>query len=199
MVPFASQEWVELKYKNIPANTVTYNSSSIDIKVNQSASPLVHKLSEPLMIEEFDFQLKVSGEIPAKPNEKIGEDSFFRLGLVATGDKKLNWWEKKLASDWVLKLFSMAPKGIGLDKIYFFNVGSQASQLGSQRLHPKSDLMLEKIIAAKKTGTEEVLEVNHRLSQPLNVVALWISSDGDDTKSQFSVTLQKLSLKKSAP
>lgn len=195
MVPLSSQDWVELKYKNIPSNQVKFENSQVQIQVNQSASPLIHRLQAPQSVNGFSFKLNIKGGLTNAQADQFLEDSYFRLGLVASGEKTLNWWQKKVAADWVLKLFSMAPQGVGLDKIYFFNVSPYSDQVGKARVHPKSELMHEFVVASHSEN-KEVLEVNHQLKMPLQVVALWLSSDGDDTKSQFEVQIQKIELKK---
>lgn len=193
-IPLSSTDWVELKYKNIKPNQVTFEDSQIKIQVNQSASPLIHRLKVPMKINGFDLKVSIKGQILNSRGDVFGEDSFFRLGFVATGKKTLNWWQKKMAANWVLQLFSMAPAGVGLDKIYFYNLSSFGEQLGKSRIHPQSDLMHEEVIAITSEN-KELLEVNHLLQKPLEIVALWLSSDGDDSKSQFKVSIQKIALK----
>ncbi len=186
--------WTELSFKKIPSNKVDYSPSGIKVSVNNSASPLVYKLDRFYKITGFEVDLKVDGDLKNEPSGKtIEEDSLFRLGLVVEGKQTLTGVKKLFAPDWIKKLFSLAPEGAGLDKIYFFNVGRSPDGLGVKRNHPKTDLMVEEIIAVKKK-TETALKIKYQLASPLNVPALWISIDGDDSKSSYVTTIEKITL-----
>jgi hypothetical protein len=192
MVPMSKENWTELKFGKIKANTVTYSENKITVDVQKSASPLIYKLEKSMLLNEFDFEIQIKGKI-ISDETSFSEDSYFRLGLVAEGEKKLSGMKKMFAPDWVKKLFSLAPEGVGLDKIYFFNVMSGNQKLKAHRIHPKSELMEESIVALN-TAEDGKIKVNHKLTQPLKISALWISIDGDDTKSDFKAEIQKINL-----
>ena len=100
--------------------------------------------------------------------------------------------QRQVAADWVLKLFNLAPKDVGIDHIYFLMVGSQQSQLNKEREHPLSDLIKEKVVWVK--GTENTMVLRTKLKKPMKTLALWLASDGDDTKSAFKVKIKNLKL-----
>ncbi len=186
--------WTELSFKKIPSNKVEYSPAGIKVSVNNSASPLVYKLDRFYKITGFEVDLKVDGDLKNEPPGKtIEEDSLFRLGLVVEGKQTLTGVKKLFAPDWIKKLFSLAPEGAGLDKIYFFNVGRSPESLSVKRNHPKTDLMVEEIMAVRKK-TETALKIKYQLASPLNVPALWISIDGDDSKSSYVTTIEKITL-----
>ncbi len=186
--------WTELSFKKIQSNKVEYSPTGIKVSVNNSASPLVYKLDRFYKITGFEVDLKVDGDLKNEPYGKtIEEDSLFRLGLVVEGKQTLSGVKKLFAPDWIKKLFSLAPEGAGLDKIYFFNVGRSTESLSVKRNHPKTDLMVEEIIVVRKK-TEPALKIKYQLAIPLNVPALWISIDGDNSKSTYVTTIEKLTL-----
>jgi hypothetical protein len=180
--------WTQLQFSKIPANVVNLDEGKISLEVKSSASPLIYKLSEIQDVKNFSVSIDVDGAVKQSNEEKVSEDYVFRLGLVAVGDKTLSRFQRLLAADWVKKLFDLSPKGVGLDKIYFYNIASSSKQVGNYRVHPKTELMSEKIIAeVSKEGT-----YFYELEKPLKIAAIWISSDGDDSKSEFKVKIKKI-------
>ncbi len=194
VIPLQQKGWSEISFGKIPANKVEHSAQQLKIQVKSSASPLVYKLDHLVNISSFQINLKFSGDLKAPAAEKKWEeDSLFRIGLVAKGDKTLSGVKKLFAPDWVKKLFALAPEGIGLDKIYFYNVGRTLSQMGLSRPHPKSELMNEEIVAVRKTGGNS-MQINKSLNPPVPTSALWISVDGDDTNSEFQTTIENITL-----
>jgi hypothetical protein len=194
VIPIDSMDpWLQLKFNKIPATEITVVEKNLNVAVSSSASPLVYKLKEPAKVSGFSFKLKITGEMNAEASEKFEEDSYFRLGLVATGDKTLGAFQRLIAADWVKKLFDLSPKGVGLDKIYFYNVAQSKKFLGQTRVHPKSELMLETVIKAKDKDSAEVA-YEEKFEKTKNIVAIWISIDGDQTNSKFQTQIRELSL-----
>lgn len=182
--------WTSLNYRKIPANEVSASSSGLQIKVNQSASPLIYRFPQVKEVTGFSWKLRATGDLP-KAEAKFGEDFPFRLGLVATGEQTLGRLQRLVAADWVVKLFDLSPKDIGLDRIYFFNLGTDQKQVGLKRAHPKTDLMHEEIVSILKGNASEVF---HQLTSPKKIAALWISSDGDDQKKTYQIQIEELKI-----
>ncbi len=192
-------DWNEISFDKIRPNQVTYSAAGIQVEVKNSASPLVFKLKESQFVNGFEAQLKFQGDLKlSSSNSEIAEDSIFRLGLVVQGKKVLAGAKKFFAPNWIKQLFALTPENKGLDKIYFFNIGHSRNILGQSRTHPKSDLMFEEIVALKKTN-ETALKVTKTFDQPLNIAALWLSLDGDDTESEYTTSIEKIILQTHSP
>lgn len=190
-IPFQSiNDFTVLKFNKIPENKVSVVSEKMEIQVNQSASPIVYKLAQPTLVSKISWSLSVTGEMTSQKTQ-FPEDSYFRLGLVASGSQKLSRFHRFIAADWVKKLFDLAPKDKGIDQIYFYVVADKNSYSVKQRTHPASELMKETIVSTLESGSSEV---SHQLEKPLEVVALWISTDGDNTKSKFTTQINKIQL-----
>ena len=69
-------------------------------------------------------------------------------------------------------------------------MGLSKEFVGKNRIHPKSKLMVEEIIGS----FPENKKISYTLKSPLDVVALWISIDGDDTKTSFVTEISDLQL-----
>ena len=189
--------WRALSYRNIPANTFSQNGNGIRIDVNASASPLIFAFDQPQAIQ----QISVSGtmrDLPTIPGDlqqgDDGADDFpFRIGLVLEGDKTLNYAQKLIAPKWVKTLYDLAPSGTGVDHVLFLNLANPESVDWQMRDHPASKgLFKEKIVQHVEPNTD--FEMRFTLPENTKVLALWISSDGDDTLSTYSLDLASISV-----
>ena len=93
---------------------------------------------------------------------------------------------------WLRRLFDLAPPALGIAGIRFFNVGLAPQQVGQSRQHPASDLIVERVVTVPDPQGRIVLSVN--VDVPVHTAAVWISADGDDTASRFTLTLERLEL-----
>lgn len=187
--------WQFLHYRKIPQNAFHATPAGLEIGVTNSAAPAVFPLTKAVEVTELRFRGKFAGVLrmpPGKQGEKGYDDYTLRVGLVESGSRTLNWREKAVAADWVKKLFSLAPKGTGVSRIGFFNLGTDSKQVGQTRTHPLSDLIQETVLAVPDADGR--FAVTNRFARPLKVLAVWIACDGDDTKSSFKVLLERVEL-----
>ena len=193
-----SNGWEQLTFSSIEANQVSFSDQGMQIDVNRSASPLIYPFDTAVKPGEISLTLQFEGDIQLadkQQGEKGADDFIFRLGLVVEGDQTLNFMQRAVAASWIKKLYSMAPDGAGIDKIQFYNVYSDDRLAGKSRVHPLSDLMVEHFIAARPQDGRLQLTFTPELDSP--VLALWLSIDGDDTKSSYSVRVEEISLQTS--
>ncbi len=191
-VPLQEQSWVTLAFDKIPANTVSFSRDALTVKVRSSAGPIVHKLMKTSKVVEIFVKGKVVGAKKIETNA-FDEDSVLRFGLVAIGKRTLSGPKKWFAANWIKKLFALAPKGIGLDKIFFFNLTNRDNLVGKSRTHPKSDLIVESAFA--NIGQDGSFAARKRLERPIETSALWLSVDGDDTQSAFDTVISEIKIK----
>jgi hypothetical protein len=162
--------------------------------VDRSAGPIVLPLGGPTLVREVHVAGQVTGTLLTTPDRQgeAGADDFtLRVGLVEAGSRRPGFLERRFAPAWVRRLFDLAPPGEGVGRIRFFNLGLHASQIGWQRTHPLSDLLFEHIVAAP--GEDGVFAFSARAPEA-PVLAVWLSADGDDTRSTFSVRIDRLDL-----
>lgn len=190
-LPLEQSEWRALAYNKIPPHIVTFQDQKIQILVRKSAGPLVYKFKSPRNINGFRIKATWKGEKSVEVRD-FDEDSILRLGLVVTGSKTLSRVQRLFAAQWVRELYKLAPPDVGLDRIEFINVTNQKSMLGRSRSHPKSDLLLERFVKVVETPGD--FQVETKLETPLSVAGIWLSVDGDDTKSDFELTISSIQI-----
>lgn len=189
-------DWESLAYVNITPNKVSINNDALHISVRGSASPLIYKLDQPTYVVGIRVVASWDGKliIPegATQGNSGADDFVLKLGIVETGERTLNWFQKRIAADWVKRLYSLAPQGIGVSRINFLSTTQQQSLLGTQRSHPLNNILYENRITLLEEGSE--FEMIYQFDEPKAVLGLWISSDGDDTGSNFDLIINNISL-----
>lgn len=195
-VPLTSgNNWEVLRYSRIPANQVDFSKDGLKITVDKSAGPLVYPL-KPRLVQEVSFEIEIYGNINLNgqaQGSKGVDDFLFRLGLVYEGEHTLNFLQRRFAADWILRLFELASEETGVGRIQFYNVYSDSTLANTQRMHPQSKLIGESFIFPAPTNGK--LSARIKTNSDAKVLALWISVDGDDTKSTFTVHLKEVLLR----
>lgn len=196
VLPLQDQEnWQLLEYGGIPANQVEFREAGMLVSVNQSAGPIVYPLEQSMRVS----RISVSGELKNLLNVRPGsqgladEDDFsLKVGLVIAGDKRLNFIQRMVSADWAKTLYGLAPEDAGIDRIVFLNAVQYETQLGQRRQHPLSDLIHERNVwLLDRSGP---FELNYELAVAHDVLAVWLSIDGDDSRSNYSTLISNLTL-----
>ena len=198
-IPFSNEAWYQLNYSKIKSNQVRFEPDKLRITVNKSASPLIFPFEQLVKINSIRVRAKlVQGKININENnnqlETKFDDFIFRLGAVFEGDKKLGFFKKKIAPMWIKELFKLNQTETGISHIEFFNIySSRHIKESSRRQHPSSKLMYENFYALISPDGEIKMDI------PLehinkNIVALWLSSDGDQTSSSFKIDISDISI-----
>lgn len=186
--------WETLAFRGIPPNQVAFGGDGLEIRVTASAGPVVWPLPQPTLVGRLRVSGMLSGQLntsSARQGQKGADDFALRVGLVESGTRRPSFVERRLAPAWVRRLFALAPDGEGVGQIRFFNLGLDASQIGWQRVHPLSDLMRETVVAVPESDGRFALDVD---TGGLRTLAVWLSADGDDTRSTFTVRVQRIEL-----
>lgn len=195
-VPLSDQSrWHELRYGKIPPHTLRFSESGLEISVRRSAMPLLCPLPQPVRVNSIHVKGRIIGGIqvtPEKQGKKGYDDYLLRVGLVEPGTATLTARERRAAADWVKALFNLAPAGRGIAKVHFLNLGVDSSEIGRTRTHPMSKLLEETVVAAPKPDGS--FEFVRHFNSPMEVCAIWISADGDDTKSSFQTVINQIGL-----
>jgi hypothetical protein len=194
-VVFKKENWELLSYSKIPANTVTFNNGEMNIAVNSSASPIIYPLKSFKKYNKMRIRAQVTGTIKfekGKQGKKGSDDFRLRVGLVYQGKETLGFFKRKFAAAWIIKLFELAPKDAGVSRIEFYNTFLDDNLKGTKRDHPLSDILKENfsLVVNDKGEINQVIDV----PTDSNILALWISCDGDDLSAKYTVKLKEISL-----
>jgi hypothetical protein len=188
-------DWQLLQYRSIAANKVNFGLEGMTVDVMASASPIIYPLPEPQLVRHIEVTGRLNDLLTldaTKQGLENYDDFSLKIGLVVAGDKTLNALQKLFVADWIKTLYELAPAGDGIDSIYFLNAVQSSARLGQQRRHPLSDLIFENNVwLLDKPGD---FAMTHTLDKPLRVIAIWLSIDGDDSRSNYSTLIKSLHL-----
>ena len=191
------EPWTVLSFNNIQPNEVSVVDGAMHIKVRGSASPLIYKFDEPTRITGFTVTARWSGElrIPegAAEGDENADDFVLKFGIVEAGDRRLNWFQRRVAADWIKQLYKLAPKDGGVNRINFLSTTQRQERLGESRTHPLNDLLHEtRILYLDAPGP---FVMTHEFPAPVEALGLWVSVDGDNTGSNFDLRLERITLR----
>lgn len=194
-VSFKKDKWELLSYSKIPANKVSFNNGQLKIQVKSSASPLIYPMTKFMKFKKMRVRAKITGVINYKKGSqgKKGSDDFrLRVGLVYQGTETLGFFKRQIAAAWIIKLFELAPKNAGVSRIEFYNTYLDKELKGTKREHPLADILKENfLLNVNEQGLiDQVIEI----PRDSNILALWISCDGDDLGANYVVDLKEISL-----
>lgn len=187
--------WEVLRYRGIPAHVVDFRSDGLRIEVDRSAAPIVYPLASPARVAGLRAEGQLIGALRTdaqRQGQRGADDYALRIGLVEVGTNRPGWVERTMAPAWVRRLFALAPPNFGIAGIRFFNLGVSPTQVGRFRTHPASALITERIVTAPDATGRFGVTVD--LDTPIDTAAIWISADGDDTGSRFTLRLDRLEL-----
>lgn len=187
--------WQLLEYGNLPSNRVEFAQRGMLVSVDRSASPIVYPLDGVSRVARVSIEGELNGLLdidPARQGQAGADDFTLKVGLVIAGDRRLNAFQRLFSAEWIKTLHDLAPPDAGIDRILFLNAVQDESRLGQQRRHPLSDLIYERNVwVLDRSGP---FELQYELESPQEVVAVWLSIDGDDSRSSYSTLISRLSL-----
>ncbi|MDD0852763.1 hypothetical protein HBN50_06630 [Halobacteriovorax sp. GB3] len=189
---FQASSWQILKYSSLKENTISFDKDLLTIGVDSSASPLIYPLSAATSFKKLHFKGHIKGtlNLKEKQGDKGADDFLVRVGVVYEGEQTLNFFQKAIAAKWITTLFELAPSGSGVSYIQFFNLYDDDRLKDQRRTHPQSELLKESFVAK----ASDQFDITVDLDPTKKVLALWLSSDGDDTNSRFQVQFEQIKL-----
>jgi hypothetical protein len=191
-----NNNWKILEYNKIKANIVAFQSQELEIKVNQSASPIFYVFDSPKTIQNFSvkvaFQSLPKFQNVLNQGEDKNDDYALRIGFIEKGSKKLNYLQRIFAPEWIKQLYDQFGNQYGIEKVHFYNFTQNKLQIGKIRNHPKSNDIDETFVYYLE-GPSEVNFV-YRLPKSIEALGIWISSDGDDSKSIYNLKIKEIKL-----
>lgn len=195
------KDWNQLRYSSLKSNKISGNKNELIIEVDKSSSPLIYKLDPILNFktviiqgEVLEGKLNLNGQKQGlfKNKKSVTDDYVLRFGLVLKGNNKKPPIPGFLLASWIKEMFKLAPKGTGVDKIYFLKVVEDPTEIGQTRNHPLSEYLFEESVASNKNGKFKI-EKTFTLQKEL--LGFWISANGEGTKSKFKTKITKIEIK----
>lgn len=189
-----SSAWRHEKYSAYPQNEVTFSETGLVLRVDESSSPLFHKLEKNQVISGVRVRAQATGLPKLSPEAQDGQpgsdDYVLRLGLVQPGDYRPSWVQRLFAPKWLLNLIEVAGSDSGFSKVRFLDV---TQKVGVQK-EPVSKGQWIDTQSVRQVSAPGDVSFEVKLAPAVLTSAVWLHADGDDTKSRFVVTVSKIEL-----
>lgn len=193
-VSLQAENFEHIQFKKIKANRVTYQDQQLQINVDDSASILMLPFETIKPINKVSFEWRSEGGPLTKDSQhelkRSGDDAVFKLGLLlASDDDSIN----PFVPPW-LKQVREQLKFPSEEMIYL--VADARHVPGERWTSPYNRRITMISVASRDTGSGW-RQSTFQSEQPLDVVALWLMADGDNTHAAFSVAIKNIVLEKS--
>lgn len=121
------------------------------------------------------------------------DDALLRIGVIESGDTRLNPLQKLTAPEWLTQVDALVGEsGGGVGSILCFNLVPDVSWIGHSRTNPNASIFKETNHAAPdKDGNFKIMiEFDTRVKSP----GLWLLANGDDSRSTFQVQIDSITV-----
>lgn len=191
---FKESLWTYVPYKKHQRHTISFEEGSMIVDVKASAGVLAYPLEQPQRLKKIYVKGSYEGSIKRDKSVQgsSGQDDFIlRVGLITKGTKTMSMAQKIFAPRWLKTLFDLNKSGgsVGIGDVYFYTFYDDLRLKGTKRVHPNSEIIREFFTAPIKNP----FAFEFPVADHVEVLALWIGTDGDDTNSSFRLKLDELS------
>lgn len=176
-----------VRFSDIPPTDFAFNGATVLATVNKSSAALVFPLSAPVSVSEVSVHWRrerglIKLASPEQELEKDGDDAWWRIGLVLAGEAPTVPF---FAPAWVKELRDILI--LPSKEMVYLVAGSQQAA-GKKWENPYSSSI--SCLSMHELPAEQGWTNSHyRFSAPQKVVGFWLMADGDNTASEFAVSL----------
>ena len=146
------------------------------------------------MVRSVSARGRIEGTLLVNPEatwESAPDDALLRIGIIETGDRRLNPLQKLAAPRWIKELETLVGSSdSGVGSIHCFHLLPRKDWLGKKRTNPHVSLFEEEIVATPNEDGSFLLL--GELDAPVEAHGIWILADGDDTGSEFTILIEKI-------
>ncbi len=187
--PLDHETFEKLTFSDLPATSYEQKDGQLKIDVKQSAAAwvLAFPTARPLHALGFEWKSSVESLVPSAEAEetKAGDDAILRIGLLLAGPAPTVPF---FAPAWIKAVKKLMKQGS--DRMVYLTVGAKHKP-GQEWKSPYAS-SIENRALASEAGADGWKKTIFKPEAPMQVVGLWLMSDGDNTKQSFQVELRNL-------
>lgn len=192
-------DWHSLQFRRIPPIETQLTEDRLTLKVRSSAGGLVRQLPRGTQVQSLIVTGSVEGELKVDADrlwQKGHEDAYLRVGLIVAGGRPLGTLERLMAPAWIVTMDKvLCADGRAPAAIRNHLLIPHAAWIGQQRPNPHMAQLVDHMVTTPDANGRFTMRVD--LPETMELVGLWLMTDGDDSGSTFTVTVDSLEL--SAP
>jgi len=191
VISLQSKNFEHIAFSRIKPNQHSFRNQQLQINVNESASFLMQSFNHVKSVKHISFEWRSDGlpNIKNAQNEeqKQGDDAVFKLGLLLKTDESMlnpfipKWMKRvetllNFPSEEMIYLVANAKHAIGKQWVNPYNKRVTMISIGS---------------VDKKQNWKTA---HYEFNLPVNVVAIWLMADGDNTHSRFTAYIKNIKI-----
>ncbi len=190
-LPLQAGVFEHIQFAKITANKYVFNDDELTIEVDNSASFLMMPFDKVRTIEKVTFKWRSQGELKTRnahhEKHRDGDDAYLKLGLLLKTDAA---WPNPFAPKWLKRVEKLlkypSERMINL-------VAGAKHKPGEHWVGPynKRIKMISVYSVADDSGWQLA---SYQFDEPVEVVALWVMADGDNTNSNFMTKVKDIKL-----
>ncbi len=186
----SSPQWKIYRYDDLPPNHFEFGPQGLRVGVDKSVSPLVYVFPQRTTVKGFRLEADFRG-LPIRADSKRDDydDKALRVGVIVPGRLKPTFLERMIMPKWTNDLIQSV-SAEGLEKIYYFSLATantkNLSRVVYSRFHEEK---VVDVLAAPGPYDKTI-----DFGRSFEAAAVWLSIDGDDTKSSYEVLIKRLDL-----
>lgn len=180
-----------IQFGRIKANRYSFEAHTLKIEVDNSASFLMKSFESVRPVRQVSFHWRSDnspGVIDAEhETQKAGDDAVFKIGLLLRSENVI---ENPLLPRWMRQVRTQL-KYPSENIIYL--VADAKHAVGEQWVNPynRRVTMVSMMSSVSEGGWQRA---SYTFNDPVEVVAIWLMADGDNTKSRFTSYVKAIRL-----
>lgn len=188
------ENFEHIKFSRVKPSHYIYHDQQLQIDVDDSASFLMQTFDPIKQITQVSFEWSNDGIPQIKDaqheEQRDGDDAVFKLGLLLkTGDSFPNPFIPK----WMKRVETLL-KHPSENMIYLVaNAKHATGQRWGNPYNKRVTMIAVDSVLNKSSGDNQSWkQANFQFETPVNVVAIWLMADGDNTHSSFTVRIKNI-------
>lgn len=181
-----------IEFKKIKKSHYSFRDHQLQVDVEGSASFLMKSFDSVRKVRQVSFNWRKNGEPKIKDAQheehKQGDDAVFKLGLLLEGSGS---FFNPFVPAWVKRVEGLL-KYPSEDMIYLV---ADSKHVPGQRWFNPYNERVTMIAIDSVDDTNNWQRSSYYFDSPVNVVGIWLMSDGDNTDSSFTVNVKDIKLK----
>jgi len=191
VISLQSKNFEHIEFSRIKPNHHFFHNQQLQINVNKSASFLMQAFDQVKSVKRVSFEWHSNGFPKIKnaqsEEQKSGDDAVFKLGLLLKTDESIfnpfiPEWMKHVES-----LLSFPSE----EMIYL--VANAKHAIGEQWANPYNKRVTMTSIESIESKQNWKL-ARYEFDVSVNVVAIWLMADGDNTHSRFTTHIKNITI-----
>lgn len=181
-----------IEFGRIPANEISISDGAVTLNVMKSASFLMQGFDQVMPVKQIDMSWRSEGG-PAlrdagQEKQKAGDDAVVKLGLLLRA-------EKERFNPFLPRWMKQVREGLSYpSEMMIYLVADSRHDAGQRWANPYNERITMVSMLDVQTG-DGWYQSSIEFDEPVDVVAIWLMSDGDNTGSSFVTTVREIILR----